>query len=207
MIAKETPTEILLRDAANKEISIPVQNVARRTSVGSLMPAGLLDTLLPEERLDLIRFMAELGKPGEFDAAKGGVARVWKLYLVVSQNQHLGIERVIAGDFTLKDWVPTFSLASGMLSKDVIDVVIPTRNNTRGLFAATQFQSAKGGAAKFAVSGDVVAAWVNGVEVAFGPEFTAQTKPGLNTMVLRIDETKLTTGARLRSGDVTFAVE
>src|SRR5690606_31606220 len=86
MIAKEGDTEILLRTADNQEISIPAHNIARRTNIGSLMPAGLIDTLLPEERLDLIKFLSELGKPGDYDASKGGVARAWKLYLIVSAN-------------------------------------------------------------------------------------------------------------------------
>ena len=33
------------------------------------MPAGLVDILTETERLDLFRFLAELGKPGPFDAS------------------------------------------------------------------------------------------------------------------------------------------
>src|SRR6185503_1262890 len=117
----------------------------RRTSIGSLMPAGLIDALVPEERLDLISFLAQLGKPGAYDAAKGGVARAWKLYLVLSPNQHLGVERVVAGDFTLPDWLPALSLVSGVLPKETIEAAFPNRINNRGLFAATQFESPRGG--------------------------------------------------------------
>ena len=77
MITRETATEIVLRNAANQEVQVAVKNVAKRTSAGSLMPAGLIDGLLPEERLDLVKFLSQLGRPGEFDAAKGGVARAW----------------------------------------------------------------------------------------------------------------------------------
>ena len=31
------------------------------------------------ERIDLFRFLSELGKPGAFDATKGNVARVWRV--------------------------------------------------------------------------------------------------------------------------------
>ena len=55
-------------------------NVAdRRIGTLSLMPAGLLDNVLSQDRIDLFRFLSELGKPGPFDATKGSVARVWRL--------------------------------------------------------------------------------------------------------------------------------
>jgi putative heme-binding domain-containing protein len=201
MIAKETATEILLRDAAGQEVSVPVQSIARRTGTGSLMPAGLIDGLVPEERLDLIKFLAQLGKPGEFDASRGGVARAWRLYLVLSSNQHLGVERVVQGDFTLADWVPTFSLASGALPKEAGQAVF--RGNNRGLFAATQFESAKGGTATFTLAGGVQGIWVNGQQAKPGAEFRVAVKPGVNTIVLQLHETKIE-DITLRSGDVSF---
>ncbi len=205
MIVRETPTEILLRDAANQEISIATANIARRTSIGSLMPAGLIDGLLPEERLDLVKFLSQLGKPGDYDAAKGGVARAWSLYLIVSQNQHLGSERVIAGDTTLADWKPVLSLVSGTLAGEVVEETMPNRGNNRGLFAATRFESAKGGTVKFSLKGAVKGAWVNGALVKAGAAFTAQAKPGMNTIVLQLDDVK-PDSITLRSGDVAFAL-
>jgi hypothetical protein len=57
----------------------------------------------PEERADLVAFLAALGRPGAFDAAKGGVARSWNLYLVTARNEHVGVERVVQGNLTLED--------------------------------------------------------------------------------------------------------
>jgi putative heme-binding domain-containing protein len=205
MIAKESDTEILLRTADNKEVSIPTKDIARRTSVGSLMPAGLIDSIVPEERLDLIKFLTQLGKPGPYDAAKGGVARAWKLYLLLSANQHLGVERVVAGDLTLKDWVPAFSLTRGALPKEATEAAFPNRNNNRGLFAATQFDSAKGGKVTFTLEGDVKAAWVNGRVVKPGSQFTADAKSGTNTVVLQLDDEK-PADVKLSATDVAFGL-
>ena len=206
MITKETDTEILLRNAANQEVSIPTQAVLRRTSVGSLMPAGLIDSLLPEERLDLIRFLAELGKPGRFDASKGGVARAWRLYLILSGNEHIGRERVIAGDFSLADWRPALGLVDGTLAREVAEEVIPARFNNRGMFAATQFESPQGGHARFVLGGTVKGLWVNGALVNPAAQFTAPTKPGVNTVVLQLDDRE-PGPVRLSSGDVTFSTQ
>ncbi len=215
MIAKEGDTEIVLRTAANQDVSIATKDIARRTSVGSLMPAGLLDTLVPEERLDLITFIAQLGKPGDYDAAKGGVARVWKLYLIVSRNEHLGVERVVAGDFSLNDWAPAFSLASGTLPQEAIQTQFPNRGNNRGLFAGTRVEAAKDGPAKFTLAGDAKGVWVNGSPVpaaatstasAGAAEFTVPLKRGINAIVVQLNDV-MPTDIALRSGDVTFLVE
>jgi putative heme-binding domain-containing protein len=205
MIQRETAAEVVMRNAANQEVSIPTQSIARRTSVGSLMPAGLIDALLPEERLDLIKFMAQLGKPGDFDAAKGGVARTWKLYLVLSSNQHLGVERVVAGDFTLNDWVPSLSLTNGVLPARVVEAVYPNRGNNRGLFAATQFESAAGGTATFTLAGTVKGIWLNNTTVKPGGQIRVTVKPGVNTLVLQLDDVT-PTDTKLTSPDVSFVV-
>jgi putative heme-binding domain-containing protein len=204
MIASESDTELVIRTAENKEVSIPTKDIARRTSIGSLMPAGLVDTLMPEERLDLFKFLAQLGKPGDYDAAKGGVARTWKLYLILSSNEHLGVERVVGGDFTLADWQPAYSLTRGALPKEAIEGVFPNRNNNRGLFAATSFD-AKGGKAKFALAGEAKGIWVNGKVVTPAREFTVETKPGTNVIVVQLNDVT-PADVKLSSDEVVFGL-
>lgn len=187
MISRETATEVVLRNAANQDISIPVAQIVRRTSIGSLMPSGLIDALLPEERLDLYAFLTALGKPGDFDASRGGVARVWKAYLRMSTNEALGTQRVTAADFTLPDWMTIPSLVSGALPVHEIDAAYPDRTNHRGLFVATQFESSRGGPVTFALSGEATAAWLNGKNVEPGRTFTVTARPGVNALVLEIN--------------------
>ena len=206
MIARETENEVVLRNAANQEVSIAAKSITRRSSVGSLMPAGLLDALLPEERLDLVKFLSMLGKPGAYDAARGGVARAWKLYLILSANQHLGSERVIRGDFSLESWQPALSHTSGALTRGTVEGVFPQRNNNRGLFAATQFTSARGGQVRFTLSGDVKGIWVNGALVKASQAFTVEVKPGANTIVLQVDDVTVPEELTLNAADVTFSV-
>ena len=204
MITRETVTEITLRNAANQEVQVAVQNVAKRTSAGSLMPAGLIDGLLPEERLDLFKFLAQLGRPGEFDAAKGGVARAWNLYMVVSKNQHLGVERVVRGDDTLGGWEPALSLVSGVLPGDLIASIFPAMVNSRGLYATTRFEAARPGKVKFTLVGGVKDAWLNGTPLKAGAEMIFDARAGANTLVLQIDEARVREGITVRSGEVSF---
>jgi len=62
---EETPTTLTLRDAASGDtISTPKDEIDEIQSVGTLMPDGLAESMSQAERVDLIRFLADLGKPG-----------------------------------------------------------------------------------------------------------------------------------------------
>ena len=204
MITRETATEIMLRNAANQEVQVAVKNIAKRTSAGSLMPAGLIDGLLPEERLDLVKFLSQLGRPGEFDAAKGGVARAWNLYTVSSKNQHLGVERVVRGDDTLAGWEPMLTLVSGVLPGELIASTYQAIATTRGLYAATRFEAARSGKVNLTVVGGLKDAWLNGVPVKAGAQMTVEARAGTNRLVLQLDEAQVRTGLTVRSGEVSF---
>ena len=111
---------------------------------------------------------------------------------------------MVAGDFTLNDWQPAYSLARGALPKEASELAYPNRNNNRGLFAATQFE-AKGGRTKFALAGEVQGIWVNGKVVKPAPEFTVETRNGTNVIVLQLDDVK-PADVKLSSADVTFVL-
>jgi putative heme-binding domain-containing protein len=53
--------------------------VSRDTGTTSLMPMGLLGPLPADDQAHLFAFLAQLGKPGPFDASDGKVARVLRL--------------------------------------------------------------------------------------------------------------------------------
>jgi putative heme-binding domain-containing protein len=65
VLVSENSDELILRDATGKETTIAKNNIQNRATGNSLMPAGSVDALSPAERLDLYRFLSELGKPGE----------------------------------------------------------------------------------------------------------------------------------------------
>ena len=204
ILVKETDKEVILRNAANQEISVVKANITERRNGGSLMPSGLLDALLPEERFDLIKFLSLLGKPGAYDTARLSAARLWELYQVTSRNEHLGMEGVTRGDFTRSDWVRVFSLLNGELPRDLCESSAAANDPSRGFFAATQCQSANGGRTSFKLQGEAKAAWINGMAIKPASDFVVDLKPGTNTLVLQLDSAKLPTAVKLTSADVTF---
>src|SRR5207244_11626024 len=75
----ETSAQLVLRDAEDREISIPVELIDERAMGGSLMPEGLADTLTRTELVDLVRFLSELGKIGPYSVRKARCARRWQV--------------------------------------------------------------------------------------------------------------------------------
>ena len=55
-------SELTLRDSTGKEHTVAQADIATREMIGSLMPAGLTDSLSPEDLRDLFAYLAQLGK-------------------------------------------------------------------------------------------------------------------------------------------------
>lgn len=57
-----TDSELVLRDATDKEVRIATADIDEESPGASLMPAGLIDGLSREELADLVRYLSELGR-------------------------------------------------------------------------------------------------------------------------------------------------
>ena len=191
VLVRENNEEIVLRDATNREISIAKKNVASRKVGGSLMPSGLIDALLPNERLDLLRFLSELGKPGLYDASKQNVARVWR----VSLND----------DPKLDAWTPVLTTVNGMLRKQDLTAELPLENRREPFFAVARFQTAKAGTVKLMLDGvQTPKASLDGKPLS---ELVAELQPGIHTFKLKLDAAGLSEGIRLQISEGAFLVD
>ena len=60
---RETTEELVLRDELqNQEVRLRRATIQEKRQNGSVMPAGLADTLTREEFRDLVRYLSELGR-------------------------------------------------------------------------------------------------------------------------------------------------
>src|SRR5262249_37676201 len=118
ILLRESPREVVLRDPTHDEMVIPTADIEERSTGGSLMPDGLDQTLTDAELADLIRFLAELGKPGPYGPSPLSVARRWQYLnpppasLLALDNTALG--RALRDDRSLT-WSSAYSLTSGHL--------------------------------------------------------------------------------------------
>ena len=208
-MVRENNEQLVIRDAVNKEVAIAKNNMANRTiSNTSLMPAGLIDHLTPQERIDLFRFLSELGKPGPFDASKGNVARVWKLRPGSHDIEQFGEDRFVSSNLNGPEWFPAYSLVDGRLTADNLKdgLNVGQYIGLIGVYAGTQMQVPKSGPVRMKLTGAPGAAvWIDGHAVLAGSEeITAELPSGTHSIVVRLDPKKLPEQIRLESSDGTF---
>jgi len=202
---RENNEELVLRDASNKEISIPKKNIDSRKIGGSIMRAGLAEILNESERLDLFRFLSELGKPGPFDASKGNVARVWRI------NAAPGISSkpdAFSGNVSASGWTPLFSTVSGSLLKSDILTESGSADRSEPVLLAARFQSSRTGPVKLKISGlNSPKAWLDGKPVSGAAEIETEIPAGQHALVLKVDPRQLPESIKIESQDVSFLVD
>lgn len=203
-LVREDNEQVILRDATAREVSVPKRNIQSRKMGGSIMPAGLVDYITPQERLDLYAFLKELGKPGPYDATKQNVARVWRL------NSKVG---TVNADEMLKtdvragtDWTPFYSLVNGTLPK--ADVMSELEGKDSTVWLASRLQTSKAGPVTFKVTGTPSPkAWVNGKPIGGAGDLTAELPAGQHTFFLKVTTSDIASGVKVESSEATFLTE
>jgi len=120
MIAQDGTDELVLRDAANQLHKLAKANIAQRTtSPVSMMPPGLTASLREDEFVDLVRFLSELGKEGDYKIKPNRYIRSWR---VMGSMEQADIDHVRhVGLFALNDrthpfpWSIGYSTVNGAL--------------------------------------------------------------------------------------------
>jgi putative heme-binding domain-containing protein len=210
-LARETPQELFLRDSTGKEVALAKANILHRdTSRLSLMPVGLLEPLSEPERLDLIAFLGQLGKPGPYDASKGGVARRWRIAHVV----HTDVQNNEADwflDRPLNDprWVPVYTLVNGELPVDALEEAVKAQPWTSkvAVVLATEVTVAVEGPVRFQLRPSNAELWVDRKSLGTGSEITVALPAGRHRLVLRLDPRRLPDAVRLEGEGAMFTLD
>ena len=216
---RETGSELVIRDAADKLVFVPRNQVRRKVNGQSLMPPGLILSLTEKEQLDLYRFLAELGKAGPFDATKTGVARTWRLLPGTHRVEQYGIEKIVREGFDKKwsnhvlgagnnaGWKLVSTRVNGDLPSEDIQTTAAVGRYV-GLvhvFAGTYFEMQKAGLAKFKLpAGTKTDAWIDGKPLGRANSFSIRVAAGKHRIIIRLDAKALPKVLRLESKDVAF---
>jgi putative heme-binding domain-containing protein len=210
ILVSENIEKLVLRDSAGKEKEISKKDVVKRVTGASLMPGGLVDGLTAKERLDLYRFLSELGKPGPFDAAKARVARAWKLFPQTLDLAQFGDEKILSTALTNSQWMAAISLVDGRLVKKELTSALAElkHRDPSAVYAAAQFEVAKTGPVFLKLDGPAAAQlWVDGKPVPGAREFHPELTTGRHQAVIKLDAKTLPEALKLESDDVTFVAE
>ena len=201
--------ELILRDARNKLVQIAKDDIEFQKPGKSLMPEGLVDRLSQQEQIDLIKFLTQLGRPGNYDASKGGVARV---YEVTTGTHHVegGSIQELMSVTKANQWMPFLSRVNGTISGPQLakKVKVAEKKGPVDVFLRTQIEVATDRAVTLSANGaDTADLWVDSKPAQGDTNFTTHLTAGKHTVVIRLDGKKLPTSFRFVSRDVTFLTE
>ena len=210
-LARESQQEVVLRNAAGAEQAIAKNDIAKREQgVNSLMPSGLLESLNERDQLDLFAFLSRLGKPGDFDASKGGVARRWYFANLVHTDVQNG-----NGDWAWKKpltdprWKALYGRVNGQLTRQMMEEAARAEFWTGKLavYAVTEINVTQAGPVHFQLEcapGPEV--WVDGKKVGAVGASTADLSAGRHRVVLQIPPQHVPDALRLTSPDAAFVL-
>ena len=206
---EETDDELVIRAADNRLIRIPQDDVIAKKAGESLMPTGVVDRLSEQEQVDLLKFLSLLGKPGQFDASKGGVGRVYEVLAGTRAIEREDTERVINGERT-EGWKLLWSRVNGDVPGVALTQITKPAAGTElaSVYLRTGIEVAQDGEVTLSTTGvDKVALWIDGEKVEGEAVFSHKLAAGSHKVLIRLDGKSIPTKFRLVSRDVTFAAE
>jgi putative heme-binding domain-containing protein len=119
-IAQDSGDEIVLRDAANQLQKLQKSSIAQKViSPMSMMPPGLTASLREDEFIDLVKFLSELGREGDYKTQPNVFIRNWRTMGVMEQGdidhvRHTGLPALSDRAYKFP-WEIRYSLVKGDL--------------------------------------------------------------------------------------------
>jgi len=190
----ETDTELVLRSATNPEIRIPLDTIETRDDGGSLMPSGLVDGLLENEFVDLVRYLSELGRTKDFSAGTGRHARVWRALADTQAAEdylyETKPEAALKPHETLT-WDTAFSYVPGHLPLNEVPTIKHRYWQTSYSFLRFSLEASSAGKAALSMQPvDGVRMWLNGKEVPVTERVLIDVANGKTECTLILDRSK-----------------
>jgi putative heme-binding domain-containing protein len=115
---RESDTDLIIRDAEDREITIPKSQIDDQKPGASIMPTGLADRLTQQEFADLVSYLAALGKKPEFTITPALTVRRWQV-LQAGEPAANAIRRTFyataASDNPAFQWGTAYSTVGGKL--------------------------------------------------------------------------------------------
>lgn len=188
---------LILKDATGKQISIPIADIDDEEEGQSLMPQGLTKFLTRRELIDLVRFLSELGKPGEYAVRKRPTIQRWRLLSKLpAALTDGGVEpellREELSSLNEEAWQPVYAKVAGNLPFGELNSLSPLGTK---LLLQAEFNVTVAGPIGFRIQtpGSTQAAIDDG-PLRSDQEFTAELPRGHHRLLLILDTHAQATG-------------
>jgi putative heme-binding domain-containing protein len=182
-------TRIRIRDAQGKILVIPTADIEDETEGKSMMPQGLTKFLTRNELIDLIRFVSELGKPGDYAVQTTPRIQRWQVLAnppaeLTAEVPHLDHIRQFVLGSPPESWTSVYGRVSGVLPLDELK-----KSNGPGVVILRgEFDVKNGGIVAFQIDNtEPYQAWVDAQPAPAQPKFEMGLEPGRHTLTLRIE--------------------
>lgn len=203
---RQTDDQLVLRDAEGVEVTIPTSSIEDQKPGGSLMPAGLTDSLTRGELLDLTRFLSELGKIGPFAVGQARLVRRWQVLEPSAETLH-SLQRqgmvAVAHPQPTWTWGPAYSLVSGLLPLDALPPLKPSAETPRFGVVRCQVEVTTPGQVRLRLnSPDALELWVDQAKTDPAGTIDLTLSSGTHTLTFLVDLDQRADGLRCELVDV-----
>ncbi|MFB3133880.1 MAG: dehydrogenase, partial [Rhodothermales bacterium] len=202
LLARETGTALLVRDAAGNLTSVPTAQVRQREVLpGSLMPAGLTAQLDRDAFVDLVAFLSALGEEGAYRVPRTPYVRRWRVLPatedIQTRLQQSGV--AFAAEASNLPWTPAYSTVAGALPLDELPEL--THDETRYSFVQFELDVQQAGTVVLGIDvPDGVSAWVGTQPAApVQQRMTLDLPAGMHRLTLALN--------RATRGEAPLAIE
>ena len=207
VFVRKTDSALILRDAEDREISIPLDSIDEQTNGASVMPVDLPQKMTHAELLDLVRFLSELGKVGPYAIGQERVVRRWQI-LQPTQTATHRFRRTQYGSAATDDdafaWDSVYSTVAGKLptadlqSHKFAPRVWKTKFQDVTSFVRFELEVTTAGKVDLAFGSPAgLQMWVDGKPVNVSPRTTIDLSTGKHRVTLAVNLTKLPRGLRV----------
>lgn len=180
---------VLLKDATGQRIAIPVDEIDEEIEGKSLMPKGLPSLLTHDEFLDLVRFLSELGKPGDFGMRARPTVQRWRVLKNVPDEMLLARPSPdtlgLALSFGDESWLPAYGKVDGWLP--LADVPAPA---DKPIYLRADLEVNQPGEVQIMVEPAELGAdlWVDRVALEPAKQGRVQLERGRHALLLRLPQ-------------------
>jgi putative heme-binding domain-containing protein len=193
---RTSDTALILRDAEDQEIAVPLASIEEEKNGSSLMPVGLTDKLTRSELIDLVRFLSVLGKPGDYAINPTiPVVRTWAALQPTDQSYHRLVRtsdsQLMADDSGLV-WNPVYATVAGSLPVEGVPSfgtkIAMVQSQRAVAFLRTSLQVAQPGPVTLRWNDmQGLQVWVDRQPVDPAKDMTLTLEPGRHLIAVSVD--------------------
>lgn len=204
IIVDQDDQRLKLKDAEGKEFSLTNAEIEEKKMGGSLMPKGLPNLMTRQEFVDLIRFLSELGKPGDYARKTSTTIQRWRVLnnppeeLSTPAPDNQVIQTVLNAPETA--WVSAYGKFDGNLPLEEALRKLPTKPEVLYLQGEVEVQG-RGQTRIILPSTDGVTAWVNDTPIRL-----TQPNPANQAQVKKAQADRIKSQARQLPGQFLIPI-